>query len=151
MKKKAERRDDGSTGLHLLQRFFEEMFAEDERGRMRVRRCSSLDQGTVIVEATPGLEALGAAVPRFVFGRSRTGNVWRFRQDLAATMVRDLSRLAGREDLLIEDPGLAAPPERLENLLQVLRRSGSESRVQHALLCARGAEGRALAELYFFP
>ena len=58
--------------------------------------------------------------PRFYLGRSRHGNLWRFRSDLPRELVRDLARLAAREAPL--QPGSPAPPERLQafrNLLEL--------------------------------
>ena len=61
--------------------------------------------------------------PRFHLGRTRLGNVWRFRDDLPRSLVRDLSRLAGKEPGLA--PGWPAhdrhPPQRVEALRRLLR------------------------------
>jgi GNAT superfamily N-acetyltransferase len=64
--------------------------------------------------------------PRFHLGRTRLGNLWRFRDDLPSSLVRDLSRLVGREPGLA--PGWPAhgrhPPERIEALRRLLREHG---------------------------
>jgi len=44
-------------------------------------------------------EAETREAPRFFFGRTRHGNLWRFRAGSSAALVRALSRLAGREGL----------------------------------------------------
>jgi hypothetical protein len=58
--------------------------------------------------------------PRFYLGRSRHGNLWRFRVDLDSESVRDLARLAGREGPLPDD---GSPPERIQAFRDVLART----------------------------
>ena len=44
-----------------------------------------------------GRLAAGAATPGFLLVVTRLGCLWRFREDLTASVVVDLARLAGRE------------------------------------------------------
>jgi GNAT superfamily N-acetyltransferase len=55
--------------------------------------------------------------PLFHLGRTRLGNLWRFRDDLDPHAIRELARLAGREPALGADH---APPERLQAMRSVL-------------------------------
>lgn len=66
----------------------------------------------------------GGPSPLFHLGRTRLGNLWRFRADLAPAIVRELARLAGREPPLA--PG-HPPPERLEAMRSLLRSVGEVS------------------------
>lgn len=59
----------------------------------------------------------GAPAPRFYLGRSPHGNLWRFRDDLPSSVVRELARLAGKEPPLDPD---GAPPQRLAAFRRVL-------------------------------
>jgi hypothetical protein len=59
-------------------------------------------------------------MPLFVLGRSELGCIWRFRATLSPKLVRDATRLAGREPGYaysasgVRPPGTSpAPPERL--------------------------------------
>jgi len=96
--------DDAFDDLAWLCRLVAERYRVDARGRM-----------------LQGGGADPALTPRFLFGRTRHGNLWRFRADLGATTVRELARLAGREPPL--RPG-APPPERIEPMRRVLARGG---------------------------
>jgi len=63
---------------------------------------------------------------RFHLGRTRLGNLWRFRDDLLAEDVGSLARLAGKEAALGRPEALARderppPPERLEPMRRVLQ------------------------------
>lgn len=62
---------------------------------------------------------------RFHLGRTRLGNLWRFRGDLSRDDVRNLARLAGKEAALASEDlsRRSAPPERLEPIRRVLRAS----------------------------
>ena len=55
--------------------------------------------------------------PLFHLGRTRLGNLWRFRDDLDPRAIRELARLASREPAL--SPA-HPPPERLEAMRSVL-------------------------------
>ena len=66
--------------LHALYRY-------DQRGRIVSRRDPS-----------------GAESPRFHFGRTRHGNLWRLRAGLATDLCERLSRLASREPALPSGP-----------------------------------------------
>ena len=95
------------SDLEWMCRFVEVLYRVDERGRL------------LAVRESPGADR---PAPRFLLGRTRHGNVWRFRSDLDRDTVRELARLAGRE------PPLAAaasgPPERLEPMRRVLGAAG---------------------------
>ena len=83
----------------------------------------------------------GAAspAPRFLLLRTRLGCLWRFRADLDNESIGELSKLAGREGAVSPPLELAPPPERLEPMLQVLRRAGLETAaVRKLLLCRAG-------------
>lgn len=56
--------------------------------------------------------------PLFHLGRTRLGNLWRFRDDLEPSALRELARLAGKEGPLSETH---APPARMEAIRSVLR------------------------------
>ena len=73
------------------------LFAADERGRLLQRRG-------------PGGEA--EPPPRFFFGRTRHGNLWRFAAGLPEPLVAELARLAAGERTLRP---LEEPPERIES------------------------------------
>src|SRR5688500_15108966 len=44
----------------------------------------------------------GDAAPRLFFGRTRAGNLWRFRADLPETLVEELERLCADEPVGLE-------------------------------------------------
>lgn len=62
----------------------------------------------------------GGPAPLVHVGRTRLGNVWRFRGDLPASLVCDLARLLGREAPLASSAG-PEPLERLEAIRRVLQ------------------------------
>jgi hypothetical protein len=66
--------------------------------------------------------------PRFFIGRTRRGNLWRFRDDLPASLVRDLDALAAAEPVLPELPREPVYLSQFQKLLQasqgVARRLG---------------------------
>lgn len=90
------------TDLDWMALRSEVMFTQDVRGRLLLTR-----------------EPSGAAAPRFYLGRSRHGNLWRFRADLAPEQIRDLARLAAREAALPED---GSAPARMQAFRDVLER-----------------------------
>jgi hypothetical protein len=90
----------------------EGLFRQDARGRLARRRDP----------ATPD------APPRFFFGRTRAGNLWRFADDVRDATVRDLARLAAAER---EMRPLEQPPERMEAFRARLERDGPVAHVYH--------------------
>src|SRR5438309_3888842 len=56
--------------------------------------------------------------PRFSIGRTRTGNLWRFRDDLLAPLVRGLDALAAAEPVLPELPREPVYLSQFRKLLQ---------------------------------
>jgi hypothetical protein len=81
------------------------------------------ETGRIVTTRQPG----GWASPLFHLGRTRLGNLWRFRNDLDSSVVRDLARLAGREPPLQPGASLSGPgpgqgpePERLEAIRRLL-------------------------------
>jgi hypothetical protein len=59
-----------------------------------------------------------ARAPRFFLGRTRSGNLWRFRDDLPASLVRSLDALAAAEPVLPDLPREPASLSQLRELLQ---------------------------------
>ncbi len=68
------------SDLQLLRIQVDALFTHDSRGRIRYVN-------------EPG----GDRAPRFFFGRTREGHIWRCRDDLAEETVRELERLASEE------------------------------------------------------
>jgi RimJ/RimL family protein N-acetyltransferase len=60
----------------------------------------------------------GSPAPYFFFGRTRHGNLWRFRNTLPRTLVIELARLAAAEPTVGD---LESDPERLAVMLEKLR------------------------------
>lgn len=89
------------SDLHLLEIQADALFTHDSRGRI----------GYVN-------EPDGDRAPRFFFGRTAEGNLWRFRDDLAQDIVRQLDRLAADEPV---QGNLRAEPRNLGAFLEVLR------------------------------
>jgi RimJ/RimL family protein N-acetyltransferase len=89
------------SDLHVLEIQADALFTHDSRGRI----------GYVN-------EPDGDRAPRFFFGRTKEGNLWRFRDDLTDDIVRQLDRLAADEPVQ-ED--LRAEPRNLGAFLEVLR------------------------------
>ena len=56
--------------------------------------------------------------PRFFIGRTRSGNLWRFRDDLPGSLVRDLDALATAEPVLSELPREPVYLSQFRKLLQ---------------------------------
>ena len=71
-------------------------------------------QGRVSRQREPG----GPRCPRFHLGRTRLGNLWRFRDDLPSDAIRQLARYAAKERPLDSEH---TPPERIEPIRRVLR------------------------------
>jgi RimJ/RimL family protein N-acetyltransferase len=76
-----------STDLALMELHMEAGFRHTPEGRLLETR-----------EVDP------APAPRFCLGRTRGGNLWRFRHDLPASLVRDLDALAAAEPVLEDLP-----------------------------------------------
>lgn len=89
------------SDLHLLEIQADALFTHDARGRI----------GHV---NEPG----GDRAPRFFFGRTKEGNLWRFRDDLSEDTMRELDRLAADEPV---HDDLRAEPRNLAAFLEVLR------------------------------
>jgi RimJ/RimL family protein N-acetyltransferase len=89
------------SDLQLLQIQVDALFTHDARGRIRYVN-------------EPG----GERAPRFFFGRSREGNIWRCRDDLADETGRTLDELASEEPVRDD---LRAEPRHLDAFLAALR------------------------------
>lgn len=63
--------------------------------------------------------------PRFHLGRTRHGNAWRLRADIAPPLARRLSRLAAREPPLPRGAGPWPLPERAEAIRRALEEDGA--------------------------
>ena len=94
------------NALYLMEQHLRCLYVHDGEGRIHSTR-----------------EPSSLPVPRFHLGRTTLGNLWRFREDLRPSVVRGLSRLAGKEAALA--PGWPAhgrpPPVRIEALRSLLR------------------------------
>jgi hypothetical protein len=99
-------------------------------------------------------ECGGGGVPRFLFGRSAEGCLWRFRDDLDRERVASLAKLAGREravaraghDSRPASP-IGAPPERLVMMARCLGREGRPAEFVREEIVS---DGRRIAELWIF-
>lgn len=101
-------RSDPATDAHALQLQIETSFCRDSAGRL-------------LTTAEPS----SRPAPRFFLGRTRHGNLWRFRADLSDAAVRHLSRLASREPALLEVPqDEPPPPDRMQSFRDVLEGEG---------------------------
>jgi len=98
------------------------LFVHDGEGRLEARKEPGA--GRAASPQAPGdPQRASSPAPRFVFVRTRHGNLWRFRADLALFAVRELARLAAKELPLPEAEASAAgrpPPERLEAWRRIL-------------------------------
>ena len=66
----------------------------------------------------PGFDASELyAAPRFYMGRTRSGNIWRFRHDLPAELIHALDQLCHDEPIVAE---LAQPPQNREAIRAML-------------------------------
>lgn len=98
------------SNLELMELQVEALFTHDDSGRL-------------VAINEPG----GGQAPRFFLGRTRDGNLWRFRHDLPEDIVRRLEALAASEPA---GGDLAAMPRCLEAMQAILREDG-EARVGH--------------------
>lgn len=90
--------DHGLTDLELLELQTAALFVADLDGRLRFVR-------------EPGEEEAGLpAAPRLFLGRTPGGNVWRFRHDLPAALVREIEDLCRTEPVLLGYTGAADEP-----------------------------------------
>ena len=89
------------------------LFVADARGRLQQRRGPGSD-----VELPP----------RFFFGRTRHGNLWRFAAGLPETLLVELARLAAAERI---GRPLEAPPERIESFRARLEAEAPIESVYH--------------------
>jgi len=99
------------SDLELLEMQIEALFTHDDHGR-------------VVTVNEPD----GGPAPRFFFGRTREGKLWRVRHDLPGDMAQRLESLATRDRV---HGDLEAPPRNLDAMLAVLAKDG-EARVGHA-------------------
>jgi RimJ/RimL family protein N-acetyltransferase len=95
-----------NTDLCHLELQAEALFTHDSRGRICYVN-----------------EPDGDRAPRFFFGRTREGNLWRFRDDLSEEIVRQLDGLAAEEPV---HDNLEAEPYNLAAFLHVLRSGGEK-------------------------
>jgi hypothetical protein len=102
------------SDLQLLHLQAEALFTHDERGR--------------ILHVN---EPEGARAPRFFFARSKDGNLWRCRDDVAGETVRVLEELAADEPVRDD---LRAEPRNLPEFLAALRaeQGSTSSEVRYA-------------------
>ncbi|WP_235610457.1 GNAT family N-acetyltransferase [Deinococcus aerius] len=84
------------------------LFVSDSAGRLRFIREPGYEEN----ELDPA--------PRFFMGRTPEGNVWRFRHDLTADLVRELEDLCGAEPVLPGYTAAADEPRKAEAIREVL-------------------------------
>jgi len=115
--------------LRRVRHFLEARFPQDASGRM--------------LAAPPG--ARGREAPaRFVFVRTRLGNLWRLGSHLPRPTIAALVRLAGREAPL-GAPATESPlPERLEPMRRLLAVEHEDLEVVRLLLCHEPAQPPSL-------
>jgi len=89
------------------------LFRADARGRLT---------------GTREADGSSAPPPRFFFGRTRHGHLWRFAADLPGALVAELARLAALERI---DWPLEELPERMETLRARLAEHAPIERVHH--------------------
>jgi hypothetical protein len=92
------------SGHALLQMQVAALFTHDATGRI----CFVNEPG-------------GDRAPRFFFGRSREGNLWRCRDDLDEQVVQTLAELAAKEPVGAD---LRAEPRHLNSFLRALQTQG---------------------------
>ncbi|MEE3331334.1 MAG: hypothetical protein VX246_10730 [Myxococcota bacterium] len=96
--------------LEAMERRLAALYHVDARGRI------------LSVAAHTEAERAAGAAPRFHLVRTSLGNMWRFRSDLAASVVKRLATLAGKEAALVLRNPREAPeaPEREEFMRRAL-------------------------------
>jgi ribosomal protein S18 acetylase RimI-like enzyme len=92
------------TDLELMEIHVRALFTHDERTRI------------VCVNEPGGGDA---PAPRLFVGRTREGNVWRFRADLPESLIQELEALCADEPARVEFGGEPRNVERLVRLLEV--------------------------------
>jgi hypothetical protein len=90
-----------ATDLALMALHIEALYRHTPEGRLLESR-----------EADP------VRAPRFFMGRTRGGNLWRFRDDLPTSLIRDLDALAASEPVV---PDLPQEPVHLSQLRALLQ------------------------------
>lgn len=96
-----------TSNRKLLEFQVEALFTHDAKGRL-------------VAVNEPG----GGPAPRFFFGRTRKGNLWRVRYDVPESIALRLGDLADNESVVND---LAAMPERLDAMLAALGEDGAAS------------------------
>ena len=89
------------TDLALAEIDIATVFTHDARGR-------------IVANNEPD----GDPAPRFIFGRTREGNIWRVRHDVPAPIAQELEALATAEPV---SDDLEAPPVHLDAMIEALR------------------------------
>jgi RimJ/RimL family protein N-acetyltransferase len=89
------------SDLSLMELHVEALYRHTPQGRLLETR-----------EADP------VRAPRFFLGRARGGNLWRFRDDLPASLVHSLDTLTAAEPILTDLPRVPASLSQLCELLQ---------------------------------
>src|SRR5207248_2510080 len=99
-----------TTDLTLMELHVEALYRHTPEGRLLETR-----------------EVDAARAPRFFLGRTRRGNLWRFRDDLPAPLVRGQDALAAAEPVL---PGLPREPVYLSQFRELLQEHGEIERTR---------------------
>lgn len=106
------------------------------------RRYETDDLGRLVQDRSGGVP------PRFLFGRSAEGCIWRFGVQLERERLIGLAKLAARERGWIErQDAEPAPPERLVMMARMLGESGEAAAADRETLVR---EGRLHAEIWTF-
>jgi hypothetical protein len=104
---------DPTSDLGWLELQVDALYAADARGRLLHPR---------------GAGGAAEAPPRFFFGRTRHGNLWRFAADLPEALVAELARLAAAER---SDWPIAELPERMRPIRERLAEHAPIANVYH--------------------
>ena len=88
-------------------------------------------------------DGIGSTAPRFYLGRTRRGNLWRFRADLPRDLVAQLETLC-RDEPVVEDPALAPDHESIyRELLAPIATSSSGPALRFPDLSDSGGKAQA--------
>ncbi|MFL6207365.1 MAG: GNAT family N-acetyltransferase [Pyrinomonadaceae bacterium] len=102
------------------------MHTDHELMTMHVRALFTHDARVRLLFVNePGGSATPA--PRLFFGRTRTGNLWRFRADLPASLIEELAALCAAEPVEME---LHAQPRHFETCMRLLDGHAPVQRVE---------------------